>query len=132
MTAAMTSSPYSLVGHARVGSTQHDGIEASPLLDMLVAGETPLLATSGEEGAALFTSARLLVAERVGILSKRRAVKVLRRRDITAYAIDADTDDATLTLLGAGFGMAVMVFDRGFDPMLLSAWLGETLTGSTS
>ena len=88
-----------------------------------------MFASGGDSGAALFTSARVIVAEQVGIMSKRLAVKAFRRDTILAYSIDPDAA-VTLTLMG-GFGQALLVFDQGFDPMLLSDWLGETLAPPT-
>lgn len=128
MIAAMSSSPYTLSGGAMVGGAL-DSVEDSPLLGLLVRDETALLATSGEGGSALFTSGRVIIAEEAGILSKRLAVKAFRRNSIFAYTIDPDKA-VSLTLFGA-FGQALMVFDPGFDPMLLSDWLGETLAPSS-
>ena len=128
--AAMANSPYTMVGQALVG-TLLTSVEGSALFGLLVTGETALLAAGGEDGEVLFTSARVIVAERVGILNKRRAVKAFRRDAICGYAIDADTM-ISLTLLGPSFGSAVLVFDEGFDPMTLSTWLGETLVGVPS
>lgn len=125
MIAAMSSSPYSLSAGAQVGGILPNGVEDSPLIGLLVAGETALLGTSGEGGSVLFTSGRVIVAEQTGIMSKRLAVKAFRRDTIFAYTIDPDKA-VTLTLFGA-FGQAALVFDPGFDPMLLSDWLGETL-----
>lgn len=124
--AAMASSPHAFVPSASVGRELAGGTDDSALLDLMVAGETAVLATAGDDGAALFTSARLLVTEQVGIMSKRFAVKCFRRDAINAFAIDAD-GKVTLTLYGGSFGYATLVFADGFDPMRLSAWLGETL-----
>ena len=128
--AAMANSPYTMVGQATVGA-QLSNVEESALFGLLVAGETALLAAGGDDGDVLLTSARVIVAERVGIISKRRAVKAFRRSAISAYSIDADSK-VSLTLLGPSFGSAVLVFDEGFDPMTLSSWLGETLVGVPS
>ena len=124
MMAAMASAPYTLSGGASVGSALTN-VQDSPLIGLLVAGERGLFGTSGESGSVLFTSTRVIIAEQAGILSKRLAVKAFRRDSIFAYAIDPDKA-VTLTLFGA-FGQAMLVFDAGFDPMLLSDWLGETL-----
>lgn len=107
-----------------VGAALADANESS-LAGLLVGSERALCASGGDSGAALFTSARVIVAEQVGIMSKRLAVKAFRRDAILAYSIDPDTL-VTLTLMGS-FGQATIVFDQGFDPMLLSDWLGETL-----
>lgn len=125
MTAAMANTPHDFITAAQVGKALDDA-ESSSLFGLLVAGETVELATSGDNGSVLFTSARVLVAERVGIISKRFAVKAFRRDAISAFTIDADTL-VTLTLFGGSFGKATLVFDEGFDPMQLSTWLGETL-----
>lgn len=130
MLAAMSSTPYALSGGAQVGGALPNGVEDSPLTGLLVAGEEALLGASGESGAVLFTSARVIIAEQTGIMSKRLAVKAFRRDTIFAYTIDPDKA-VTLTLLGA-FGQAALVFDPGFDPMLLSDWLGATLVTSTA
>ncbi|MBL8656641.1 MAG: hypothetical protein JNJ92_04680 [Altererythrobacter sp.] len=125
MTAAMASTPHDFISAATVGKPI--GVMSdSTLFGLLVRGETAELATGGENGSALFTSARVLVAQRVGIVSKRFAVKGFRRDAISAFSIDADTL-VTLTLFGGSFGKATLIFDEGFDPMQLSTWLGETL-----
>lgn len=129
--AAMANQPHDFVTGATVGTVIEGGAENSSLFGLLVAGETVGLATSGENGSALFTSARVIVAERVGIISKRFAVKAFRRDAISAFAIDADTM-VTLTLFGGSFGKAALIFDPGFDPMQLSTWLGETLVDATT
>ncbi len=122
----MPGTPPVFVQGAMVGGLLAGGVEESALIGLLVPGETAQLATGGESGSALFTSARVLIAERVGILSKRLAVKAIRRDAIVAYTIDPDTL-VTLTLQGGSFGTANLFFDNGFDPMHLSTWLGETL-----
>ena len=124
--AALASMPHDFIPAATVGNVIADAEENSTLFGLLVAGETAELATSGDNGAALFTSARVIVAERAGIISKRFVVKALRRDAISAFSIDADTL-VTLTLFGGSFGKAVLIFDEGFEPMQLSTWLGETL-----
>ncbi len=129
--AALASQPHDFVTGATVGSVIEGGAETSSLFGLLVAGETADLATSGENGSALFTSARVIVAERVGIISKRFAVKAFRRDAISAFSIDADTL-VTLTLFGGSFGKATLIFDEGFDPMQLSTWLGDTLVDANS
>lgn len=126
---AMASTPHDFISGATVGGVLAAGPEASSLFDLLVDGETPVLATGGDSGSALFTSARVLVAERVGIMTKRFAVKSFRRDAISAFTIDAD-NTVTLTLLGGSFGKATIIFDEGFDPMQLSTWLGETLVNA--
>ncbi|OBX18015.1 hypothetical protein A9995_13835 [Erythrobacter sp. QSSC1-22B] len=123
--AALASMPHDFITGATVGSVIADAEENSTLFGLLVAGETAELATSGENGSALFTSARVIVAERAGIISKRFVVKVFRRDAISAFSIDADTL-VTLTLFGGSFGKATLIFDEGFEPMQLSTWLGET------
>ena len=128
--AAMANEPHDFITAATVGAVLAGGPEASALFDLLVQGETAVLAVGGDNGSALFTSHRVLVAERVGIISKRMAVKAFRRDAISAYSIDVDTL-VTLNLLGGSFGKATLVFDEGFDPMMLSPWLGETLAGTT-
>lgn len=125
MIAAMSNSAYTLVGGALVGAALADPGEESTLSGLMVDGETAEFGSNGENGAALFTSHRLLVAERVGMISKRMAVKAVRRSSIFSYAIDPDKT-VSLSLFGT-FGTVVLVFDEGFDPMLLSRWLGETL-----
>ncbi|WP_133365900.1 hypothetical protein [Qipengyuania sediminis] len=127
--AALANQPHDFISAATVGVVLAGGPEESALYDLLVPGEVAVLATGGDRGSALFTSHRVLVAERVGIISRRMAVKAFRRDAITAYSVDVDTL-VTITLLGGSFGQAVLVFDEGFDPMKLSAWLGETLTGT--
>lgn len=124
LTAAMASSPYTLVGAAMVGSAI-ENVEDSQLIGLLVSGEEPILAAGGEDGAVLFTSTRVIVAEQSGIISKRLAVKAFRRDAIVSYAIDPDKL-VNLTLFGA-FGQVSLYFETSFDPMLLSQWLGETL-----
>ena len=124
--AALASMPHEFIPAATVGNVIADAGENSTLFGLLVASETAELATSGDNGAALFTSARVIVAERAGIISKRFVVKALRRDAISAFSIDADTL-VTLTLFGGSFGKAVLIFDEGFEPMQLSTWLGETL-----
>lgn len=125
-TAALASMPHDFITGATIGSVIADAGENSSLFGLLVAGETAELATSGDNGSALFTSARVIVAERAGIISKRFVVKAFRRDAISAFAIDADTL-VTLTLFGGSFGKATLIFDEGFEPMQLSTWLGETL-----
>ena len=124
--AALASMPHDFITGATVGNMIADAGEDSTLFGLLVAGETTELATSGDNGAALFTSARVIVAERAGIINKRFVVKAFRRDAISAFSIDADTL-VTLTLFGGSFGKATLIFDEGFEPMLLSTWLGETL-----
>lgn len=124
LTTAMTSSPYTLVGAAMVGSAI-ENVEDSQLSGLVVSGEEPILAAGGEDGAVLFTSTRVIVAEQSGIISKRLAVKAFRRDAIVSYTIDPDKL-VNLTLFGA-FGQVDLYFETGFDPMLLSQWLGETL-----
>lgn len=124
MMAAMTSSPYTLVGAAMVGGAI-ENVEDSQLIGLLVSGEEAILAAGGEDGAVLFTSTRVIVAEQSGIINKRLAVKAFRRDAIVSYAIDPDKL-VNLTLFGA-FGQVSLYFETGFDPMLLSQWLGETL-----
>lgn len=109
-----------------VGSIIPDAAQSN-LAGLMVPGEAPIVATSGEAGSALFTSHRVLVAQQTGILTKRLAVSVFRRDQILAYSIDP-SDYVTLKLIGA-FGSATLLFDGGFDPMQLSSWLGETLVG---
>lgn len=125
MAAAMANAPYDLVTAALVGKPVAGPADQSSLAGLLVAGERAEFATEGEAGAALFTNARVIVAQRVGVLTKRLAVKAFPRGAIVAYSIDPDTL-VTIELLG-GFGKATLIFDTGFDPMLLSQWLGETL-----
>lgn len=96
----------------------------------MVEGERAIFASGGGDGAVLFTSSRVIVAEQVGIMNKRLAVKGFRRDSIFGYGIDPDKA-VTLTLHGY-FGLAALVFDQGFDPMLLSPWLGETLALASS
>ena len=125
-----TSNTPTFIEHAKIGVVRDDWQTRSPLAALLVTGETVMLATVGNRGSALFTSQRLLVAEEAGILTKRPLVKAIRRGAIDAYVIDRD-ETVTLALRGGGFGTAVLEFeDEGFDPMLLTAWLGETLTGA--
>lgn len=124
--AALASMPHDFIAGATVGNVIDDAGENSTLFGLLVAGERAELATSGDNGSALFTSARVIVAERAGIINKRFVVKALRRDAISAFAIDADTLVA-LTLFGGSFGKATLIFDEGFEPMQLSTWLGETL-----
>jgi hypothetical protein len=128
MVAALSATPYALVAGAMVGSLDAS-VDDSPLIGLLVANEIAMLSASGQDGAVLFTSARVIVAEQAGILNKRLAVKSFSRQAIIAYAIDPDTH-VTLTLSGA-FGTAALVFASGFDPMVLSQWLGETLAPKT-
>lgn len=124
--AALASQPHDFITGATVGKVIAGGAEDSSLFGLLVPGETVDIATSGENGSALFTSARVIVAERIGIISKRFAVKAFRRDAISAFSIDGDTL-VTLTLFGGSFGKATLIFDEDFDPMQLSTWLGETL-----
>ena len=124
--AAMAAQSQMFIAGAMVGNVLDGGPESSDLYGLLVAGETAALATVGEGGSALFTSHRLLVAERKGMLSKRLAVKAIRRDGIATYAIDPDSI-VSLTLSGGSFGTATLMFDPGFDPMHLTQWLGETL-----
>lgn len=126
--AAMASSPHDFIPNAQVGGLIAGGPQDSSLFDLLVPGEAAVLATGGDNGAAMFTSARVLVAEQVGIVSKRFAVKAFRRDAISAFSIDSDKL-VTLTVFGGSFGKATLIFDAGFDPMQLSTWLGETLAG---
>ncbi|MGL5838002.1 MAG: hypothetical protein ACRCY3_05805 [Sphingorhabdus sp.] len=125
--AAVASQPYDFVTSAMVGSIVPDA-EKSQLSPLLLPQEKAILATAGELGCALFTSHRLLVGEQTGIMTKRLAVKVLRRDTIMAYTIDPH-DLVTMELIG-GFGHATLNFDKDFNPMALSEWLGETLIGS--
>lgn len=124
--ATLASMPHDFIAGATVGKVIADAGENSTLFGLLVAGERAELATSGDNGAALFTSARVIVAERAGIINKRFVVKAFRRDAISAFAVDADTL-VTLTLFGGSFGKATLIFDEGFEPMQLSTWLGETL-----
>ena len=131
MAAAIASQPHDFVTGAQVGKPIAGGLAESSLVGLLVPGEEAVLAADGEAGGVLLTTARVLVAERVGILNKRMAVKSFRRDAITAFAIDVDRT-VTVTLFGASFGKAALIFDEGFDPMLLTGWLGETLVGTTA
>lgn len=124
--ASASGSPHEFVSMAMVGSTVPEAGESN-LAGLLISGEAPILATSGDSGSALFTSHRVLVAQQTGILTKRLAVSVFRRDQILAYSIDP-SEYVTLKLFGS-FGSATLMFDGGFDPMQLSSWLGETLVG---
>jgi hypothetical protein len=123
--AQIMNEPHSFIAGAMVGDLVDGGVDASPLAGLMVKGEQAIVATAGESGSALFTSHRLLVGQRAGIISKRLTVSSLRRDAVVAYSIDPDSF-VTLELLGV-FGTATLMFDIGFDPMLLSHWLGETL-----
>lgn len=127
MAAAMAGEPYEFISVAMVGDIVADPSQ-SQLFGLLLPNEVAILATKGEEGCALFTSSRLLVGLQVGILSKRLSVKSLRRDGIIAYSIDPDTLVA-LELIG-NFGKAMLFFDKGFNPMRLSEWLGQAVAGS--
>jgi len=129
MMAAMSSTAQLSVSGAMVGSALPDAND-SALAGLMVEGERAIFASGGGDGAVLFTSSRVIVAEQVGIMSKRLAVKGFRRDAIFGYGIDPDKA-VTLTLHGY-FGLAALVFDQGFDPMLLSPWLGETLALASS
>ncbi len=129
--AALASMPHDFITGATVGKVIESGAENSSLFGLLVSNETVAVATGGENGSALFTSARVIVAERKGIISKRFAVKAFRRDAISAFSVDADTL-VTLTLFGGSFGKATLIFDEGFDPMQLSTWLGETLVDAAT
>ena len=128
MMAAMASQPHSFVSGAKVGSLLEGGVDDSPLSGLLVDGERGDLAAAGEKGAVLFTTARVIIAEETGVMSKRLAVKAIRRDAITSYIIDP-AEAVSLTLQGGSFGTVNIIFDAGFDPMQLSTWLGETLVG---
>jgi hypothetical protein len=127
MAAAIASQPYDFISSAMVGDVVADPSQ-SQLSGLLLQGENAILATEGEAGCALFSDTRLLVGHQAGILSKRLAVKSLRRDGIIAYSIDPDTH-VLLELLG-NFGKATLYFESSFNPMHLSQWLGQTLTGS--
>ena len=127
MAAAMASQPYDFVSGAMVGDVVPEPGQ-SQLSGLLVSGEHAILAAEGDGGCVLFTSTRVLIGEQAGIMSKRLAVKSLRRDSIIAYAIDPSTH-VSVELIGA-FGKATLHFAEGFNPMLLSEWLGSTLTGS--
>ena len=129
MMAAMSSTAQLSVSGAMVGSALPDAND-SALAGLMVEGERAIFASGGNDGAVLFTSSRVIVAEQVGIMNKRLAVKAFRRDAIFGYGIDPDKA-VTLTLHGY-FGLAALVFDQGFDPMLLSPWLGETLALASS
>ena len=129
MMAAMASTAQMSVSGATVGSVLADAND-SALAGLMVEGERAILASGGDDGAVLFTSTRVIVAEQVGIMNRRLAVKAFRRDMIFGYGIDPDKA-VTLTLHGH-FGMAALVFDPGCDPMVLSQWLGETLALSAS
>ncbi len=129
MMAAMSTTSQLSVSGAMVGSALPDAND-SALAGLMVDGERAIFASAGADGAVLFTSSRVIVAEQVGIMSKRLAVKAFRRDAIFGYGIDPDKF-VTLTLHGY-FGLAALVFDQGFDPMLLSPWLGETLALGSS
>ncbi len=129
MMAAMSSTAQMSVSGAMVGSALPDAND-SALAGLMIDGERAIFASGGDDGAVLFTSSRVIVAEQVGIISKRLAVKSFRRDAVFGYGIDPDRA-VTLTLHGY-FGMAALVFDQGFDPMLLSPWLGETLALASS
>lgn len=128
MLAAMSGTPHSFVAGARVGRLLEGGVDDSPLSGLMVAGERGELAAAGDKGAVLFTNARVIIAEEAGVMSKRLAVKAIRRDTISSYVIDP-ADTVALTLQGGSFGTVNIVFDAGFDPMQLSTWLGETLVG---
>jgi hypothetical protein len=132
--AAVMNTPHDFItgamGGAKVGALVDGGAERSSLAGLLVAGERGLIATDGDEGASLFTSSRVIVAQQVGIMKKRLSVAAIRRDTILGYSIDPSSH-VTLILLGA-FGRATLMFDEGFDPMHLSSWLGETLAGQPS
>ena len=129
MMAAMSSTAHISVSGAMVGSALPDAND-SALAGLMIEGERAIFASGGEDGAVLFTSSRVIIAEQVGIMSKRLAVKAFRRDTVFGYGIDPDKA-VTLTLHGH-FGLAALVFDQGFDPMLLSPWLGETLALASS
>ena len=129
MMAAMSSTAQLSVSGAMVGSALPDAKD-SALSGLMVEGERAIFASSGGDGAVLFTSSRVIVAEQIGIMNKRLAVKAFRRDAIFGYGIDPDKA-VTLTLHGY-FGLAALVFDQGFDPMLLSPWLGGTLALASS
>ena len=127
MMAAMSSASQLTITGAMVGTALADPND-SALAGLMVEGKRALFASGGDDGAVLFTSSRVIVAEQVGIMSKRLAVKAFRRSMIFGYGIDPDKA-VTLTLHGQ-FGLAALVFNPGFDPMLLSQWLGDTLAAS--
>ncbi len=129
MLAAMSSTSQLSVLGAPVGSALPNPAD-SVLGGLLVEGEHAIFASGGEDGAVLFTSSRVIIAEQVGIMNKRLAVKAFRRDAIIGYGIDPDKG-VTLTLHGH-FGQAALVFDPGFDPMALSQWLGDTLASTSS
>ncbi len=115
------------MGGALVGTLVDAGPERSSLAGLLIGTETAMIATDGADGASLFTSSRVIVAQKIGILNKRLSVAAIRRDTIVGYSIDPDSH-VTLVLIGA-FGRATLMFGDGFDPMHLSKWLGETLAG---
>lgn len=129
MMAAMSSTSQLSISGAMVGSALQNAND-SALAGLLVEGERAIFASGGNDGAVLFTSSRVIVAEQVGIMNKRLAVKAFRRDAIFGYGIDPDKA-AILTLHGR-FGQAALVFDQGFDPMFLSPWLGDTFALASS
>jgi hypothetical protein len=126
---ATTGLPYDFVTMAMVGDTIDGDASNSSLSALLVDGEKAILATNGDSGCTLFTSTRVIIGQKAGILTKRLAVSALRRNSILAYSIDP-SDVVTLDLLGS-FGKATLLFDGSFNPMLLSSWLGETLSSTS-
>lgn len=120
---------YVMVYNANVGSPLKGGLESSNLAGLMVKGEVANFAAEGPKGSVLFTDKRVLISEQVGVISKRMAVHSLRRTDIRAFSIDP-SDDVTVVIIGKIFGQAILLFDKDFDPMLLTQWLGETLLNS--
>jgi hypothetical protein len=129
MIAAMSSTSQMSITGAGVGSLLADAND-SALAGLMIDGERAILASGGDDGAALFTSSRVIIAEQVGIMNRRLAVKAFRRDSILGYGIDPDK--AVILTLHGHFGTAALVFDPGFDPMVLSQWLGETLASTSS
>ncbi len=130
--AAVMNTPHEFItgamGGVPVGKAVDGGPGGSSLAGLLVEGEQGLIATQGDDGASLFTSTRVIVAQQIGLLKKRLSVAAVRRNTILGYSIDPSSQ-VTLVLLGS-FGKATLMFDEGFDPMHLSQWLGETLAGT--
>lgn len=114
-----------LLGDERTG---HETAElVKPLLDE---GEEIVIATKGIRDGAVFTSKRIIIVNKQGLMGKKIEFASIPLRTISAFSIENSGTfdlDAEVKIYGTGWGRAEMQFTRGFDVRKIAAYLARTL-----
>lgn len=97
---------------------------------LLIDDEEIVLATKGIRDGAVFTTKRIIIVNKQGLLGKKIEFASIPLRAITAFSIENSGTfdlDAEVKIYGSGWGRAEMQFTRGFDVRKIAAYLARTL-----